>query len=212
MQQPEIEFLATDKFHITQTGSRNLNGLQASWKGSNGTYQSGKKNSDLFGEAVQTGSGGALYIDVSDASLSFTGSSTTLAAFTMGAYFWGPAWSNKVWFIMVQHQAQFSSDLFFETTKWRLAMFIMQGTAEDASLAYSTNTAASNFENFLFTIPTELRSGWIHLAHKYNPSESAGTLRSYVNGNLFLTRNTLALKVYGSQGAYVKKFYITYTF
>ena len=43
MQQPEIEFLATDKFAITQTGSRVLKGLQVSWKVRAGTYQSGKK-------------------------------------------------------------------------------------------------------------------------------------------------------------------------
>ena len=37
MEQPEIEFLATDKYQITQTGSRILNGLQVAWKGTAGT-------------------------------------------------------------------------------------------------------------------------------------------------------------------------------
>ena len=203
MPQPEIEFLATDKFAITQTGSRVLNGLIVSWKGTAGSYQSGKKNSDLFGEAVQPSYAGSLYIDVSDNSLSFTGTSTTLGAFTMGAYFWGPASNNIAWYIIVPHQAQFTSDLHGVTTKWRLAMFLWQNTAEQASLTYSTSAAASNWENILFPIPTELRSGWIHLAHSYNPNESGGTLRTFVNGNLLYTRTSLDLKVYGSQGAYV---------
>ena len=178
MQQPEIEFLATDKFAITQTGSRLLNGLQVSWKGSNGTFQSGKKNSELFGNAVQPAAEGSLYIDVSDDSLSFTGTNTTLGAFTMGAYFWGPAKNNIAWFIMVPHQAQFKSDFYFDTEKWRLAMFIQEDTAHRASLAYITNAAAINWANFMFTIRTVLRSGWFHVAHTYNPTESGGTLRS----------------------------------
>ena len=57
MQQPEIEFLATDKFGITQTGSRFLNGLDVSWRGPAGMYQSGKLKSELFGEAIQVGPG-----------------------------------------------------------------------------------------------------------------------------------------------------------
>ena len=78
MEQHEIEFLATDKFQITQTGSRILNGLQVSWKGTAGTYESGQKKSDLFGEAIQTAGSSSLYIDVSDDSLSFTGPSNDL--------------------------------------------------------------------------------------------------------------------------------------
>ena len=202
MQQPEIEFLATDKFAITQTGSRLLNGLQVSWKGSAGTFQSGKKNSELFGEAVQPAVEGSLYIDVSDDSLSFTGTSTTLGEFTMGAYFWGPARNNLVWFIIVPHQVQFTRDLFSET-HCRLVMFIWPDNAHRASLAYTTNDGERHWGN-MFSIPIELRNGWIHLAHTYNPNESGGTLRSYLNGKLALTRSELAFKVYGSQGAYVK--------
>ena len=204
VQQPEIEFLATDKFAITQTGSRVLNGLHVSWMGTDGTFQSGKKTSELFGYAVQPASRGSLYIDVSDDSLSFTGTSTTLSAFTMGAYFWGPARNNVVWFIIVPHEAQFINDLYVDTTKWRLGMFIQHETADFASLAYSDSKADNYFDTFVFPIPNELRSGWIHLAHTYNPNESGGTLRSYVNGNLILTRSGLAWKVYGSEGAYVK--------
>ena len=203
MQQPEIEFLATYKFGITQTGSRLLNDLKVSWKGNGeGTYQSGEKNSDLFGEAVQAAYDGSLYIDVSDDSLSFTGNSTTLEAFTMGAYFWGPAKNNLAWWLIVPHKALFTRELYEDRTKWRLAMFIFQNTAESASLTYITNAGVPDVGNFMFTIPTELRAGWIHLAHSYNQNESGGTLRSYVNGNLVLTRSNRALKVYGSQGAY----------
>ena len=181
-----------------------LNGLQVSWKGTDGTFKSGTKNSELFGEAIQPAVDGSLYIDVSDDSLSFTGTSTTLGAFTMGAYFWGPAKNSDVWFIMVQHQTKFTSNLFEDTTKWRLAMFIEPKTAARAALEYTTIAAHCDSRDFLFTIPIELRSGWIHLAHTYNPNESGGTLRSYVNGKLALMRSGLALKVYGSQGAYVK--------
>ena len=204
MQQPEIEFLATDKFAITQTGSRVLKGLQVSWKGTAGTFQSGKKNSELFGEAAQPAIGGSLYIDVSDDSLSFTGRSTLLWAFTMGAYFWGPARNNKVWFIIVPHQAQFTGDLWLDSTKWRLAMFILQDLAEEASLAISNTAGYGDHQRFLFTIPSELRSGWFHVAYTYNPNESGGTIRSYVNGNLAFTRSSRALRVSGSEGAYVK--------
>ena len=57
---------------------------------------------------------------------------------------------------------------------------------------------------FRSEIPAELRSGWIHVAHTYNPTESGGTLRSYVNGKLTLMSSNLALRGYGSEGAYVK--------
>ena len=104
---------------------------------------------------------------------------------------------------MVPHQASFKDELFGDTKNWRLAMFISHKTAQQASLTYSSNAAVSDWKTFLFSIPIELRSGWIHLAHTYNQNESGGTLRSYVNGNLVLTRASLALKVYGSEGAYV---------
>ena len=212
IQRPEIEFLATNQFEITQTGSRILNGLQISWQGSPGTFNSGEKKSDLFGEVYKGAIFSSLYIDVSDDSLSFTGTSTTLGAFTMGAYFLVSGFNNIALFIMVPHQAQFTSDLFGDTTKWRLAFFLQQFTGDQASLTYSTETAASNYNNFLFTIPSEMRSGFVHLAHTYDPNQSGGTLKSYVNGVLSLTRTSLAMKVYGSQGAYVKFFHNQHRF
>ena len=202
MEQPEIEFLATDKFQITQTGSRILTGLQVTWKGAIGTYHSGKKNSEILGEAFQAGAGGALYIDVSDDSLSFTGNSNDLGAFTMGMYFWGPAWNYVALWLMVQHQEVFAGDLLFETTKWRLAMFLWQTSAHQGSLTYSTEAGAYDFTTFLFDVPAELRTGWIHLAYTYDPNQAGGTLRSYVNGKQVLARTSLAMRVYGTQGAY----------
>ena len=204
MEQPEIEFLATDKYQITQTGSRILNDLQVSWKGSSGTFQSGMKKSDLFGEGIQIAVGSSLYIDVSDDSLSFTGTSNVLGAFTMGAYMWGPTSNNNVWFLMVSHAAQFTSELFYDSIKWRLAIFLRQTTAETGSLSYSSEGGAYNWTALLFTVPAAMRTGWIHLAHTYNPSEVGGTLRSYVNGVEALVRTNLGMRVYGSQGAYVK--------
>ena len=204
MEQPEIEFLATDKYQITQTGSRILNGLQVSWKGTAGTYQSGQKNSDLVGEAILIASSSSLYIDASDDSLSFTGSSTTLAAFMMGAYFWGPGLNNVAWYIMVPHDAQFVSDLLNDATKWRLAMYLTENTAERASSTYSTVSATKDWTTHLFYVPTELQAGWIHLAYTYNTSETGGTLRIYVNGIEEWVRTNLGMSVYGSQGPYVK--------
>ena len=202
IEQPGIEFLATNKFVITQTGSRILTGLQVSWKGAAGTYESGMKHSDLFGDAIQIAASSSLYIDVSDSSLSFTGTNNNLGAFTMGAYFWRPALNNKVWFLMVPHNAQFTSDLLFDSTKWRLAMFLWQSSAEQGSLTYSTAAGNNDWTTHLFYVPSALRAGWIHLAHTYNPSESGGTLRSYVNGIEALVRTNLGMRVYGSQGAY----------
>ena len=209
IQQPEIEFLATDKFVISQTGSRILNGLQVSWKGPSGTFRSGKKNSDLFGEAVQPAREGSLYIDVSDDSLSFTGRNTKVSAFTMGAYFWGPAANHITWFIMVPHQAEFSSNLYLYR-HWCLAMYLHAIYAFEASLTYFSARAGLNWDNFVFPIPIELQRGWIHLAHAYNPNESGGTLRSYLNGNLALTRSMLNLRVRGSQGAYANTYLLTF--
>ena len=174
MEQPEIEFIATEKFRITQTGNRLLQGLRASWIKKAGTFQSGKKNSELFGEAVQPAYFGSLYIDVSDDSLSFTGRTTILWAFTMGAYFWGPASNNVAWFIVVPHSANFTCDLLDDGTNWRVAMGLVHETADYASLAFSTSVADVNLGKFEFSIPTELRGGWIHLAFTYNPNESAG--------------------------------------
>ena len=203
MQQPEIEFLATDKFSITQTGSRVLKGLQFSWKHKNGTFQSGKKNSDLFGEAVQPAYNGSLYIDVSDDSLSFTGWNTMLGPFTLGAYFWGPAKNSATWHIIIHHKEQFSYYSLNGDSQWRLAMYIWPETAQVAVLIYSSYEHSPNWYRIQFTIPVELRGGWFHLAHTYNPTESGGTLRSYLNGNLVLTRSALSLRVRGTQGAYV---------
>ena len=203
MEQPEIEFLATNKYQITQTGSRTLIGLQVSWKGGTGTYQSGQKNGDLFGEAVQVAAtASALYIDVSDDSLSFTGTSNVLGAFTMGAYFWGPASTNIAWFLVVPHAASITSDLLVAATKWRLALYLYQGNAAEAGLSYSTEAATYDFTTYRFTVPEEHRQGWIHLAHTYDPNQGGGTLRSYANGIEYFSQANLAMRVYGSQGAY----------
>ena len=124
----------------------------------------------------------------------------------MGAYFWGPARNDFTWYIIVPHQEQFKADILSYTRDWRLVMHIERYTADRAGLVYTTAAAKYDREVFLFTIPIELRSGWIHLAHTYNPNESGGTLRSYMNGNVAFMRSNLALRVYGSQGAYVQHY------
>ena len=105
---------------------------------------------------------------------------------------------------MVPHNAQFTGDLYGNTTLWRLAMFLQQNTAERASLTYRGETGISYFDTYLFPIPSELRAGWIHLAHTYSPNLQGGTLRSYLNGILALEMKQLGMRVYGAQGAYVK--------
>ena len=85
MSRPDIEFLVTDKFKTIPTGARILTGLSATPYGEEPNYNSGYTNSDIFGQALEIPTGATLYFDVEDDSLSFTGTSNAVTAFTMGA-------------------------------------------------------------------------------------------------------------------------------
>ncbi len=193
----------SEKFQFIPTGKRQLTGLQATWKGSNGSFQSGQVQSQLFGQALQVPTGSSLYFDVTDDSLSFTGTSSVVSSFTMGAFFWGPNLNNKVWFLIVPHNAAFTSDLYQDFMNWRLALFLYQDTAHEASLAFTNEAGnAADYLTLIFAVPTELRNGWIHLAISYNQSEQGGTVRGYLNGIKYYERNNSALIAYGNNGAY----------
>ena len=162
--------------------------------------------SRLFGQgALQTTRGGAVYLDVADDSLGFTGSTNKVGPFTMGAFAWGPANNNKFWFLIVKHNEKFSAweDIWGKSNKWRLALFLSQGTADSFSLPF-TNPEGTNgdYWTYLDQIPKELRSGWVHIAFTYDPDLDGGTLKGYLNGNKTSERHQVALTAYGSDGSY----------
>ena len=211
LQQPEIEFLATNKFGLMPTGSRILNGLSVTTKGANPyTLQSGKSLSPLFGEALQVGLASGVYFDVADDSLSFSGSNSNVGPFTMGAYAWGPAANNKFWLLIVPHSVTISGDLWYNSNKWRLGIFLSATTAESFSMAYtSADGTTSNYFPDIKTVPAELRAGWIHVAYTYDPTNVGGTLKGYLNGVPTYTRNNYVMTAYGPNGAYVLKSFLT---
>ncbi len=193
----------TDKFQYIHTGKRTLSGLTVNSYGGTGTFNSNKVNSALFGQALSVPAASTVYFDVSDDSLSFTGNTTQVAAFTMGAFSWGPGATNIPWFVVVPHSATFSGDFFGSYSKWRLAMYLIQNTAEAAVLCF-TNTAGTiaDYGTHGISVPTAVRSGWVHLAFTYDPNVKGGNLKGFINGALILNKTNVVLSVFGAAGAY----------
>ena len=211
MLQPEIEFLATDKFGFVQTGSRTLLNLSATSMGNGHTFQSNRTKSTLFGQALKTQQYGCVYLDVADDSLSFTGNNNTVTAFTVGAYLWGEGaavLNDMTWTAIVPHGFSAAGDMYPQFTLWRMSLYCV--SQNDFAYILTTNPAGTGTNivsgNNLITGDV-LKSGWFHLAFTYDPLENGGTIRAYYNGQLNVTRSNSKIYAFGANGACVA-FYI----
>ena len=186
-----------------QTGSRKLLNLTVQTKGSQGpNFTNGFQVSQLFGQALQVPAYCALYVDVDDESLRFTGNSSVVGPFTMGAFIWGQSNHNVFWWLINDHKANFVGDIYYSYTFWRLGLLL--DAAYYMSLSYTkADASAADWTSFGASVPTNLRTGWIHLAFTYDPAEVGGTLRGFINGVQYFFQANLTLLAYGPTGACV---------
>ncbi len=206
LEQPAIEFIATDVFGIVQTGKRNLSGLTATSYGpSVSTFQSGYTNVALFGQGLKTGPNGTLFIDVADDSLSFTGSSNNLTAFTMGAFYNYDVQTTFGWFVLRDHGTNISAYQVANTSLWRVAMLFWKADYI-IWLAYTTPSDSWGYAGYSY-LPTSLRTGWVHNVYSYDPAVAGGTVKYYLNGELVYNQTNLVLSVGGTLGGYEREFF-----
>ena len=178
LDQPDIEFMLTDIYQFNQTGKRQLKGLfQEVMKfrqPSEVTYGGGI--SLLFGRELQIEYEKTILLDVTDESLS-VGGWLSVEEFTIGTYIWMPDkdFYFDIWYLLTDHGQQVNYLDKFKFMLWA------ERTNEITGIYFGYKHYLQG--NDWYTLTTELGEwGWIHVAYTYDPNESGGKLRVYING------------------------------
>ena len=178
MEQPTIEFLATDVFGIVQTGSRPMPGLVAHYYGSpQPTFQSNFQLSPLFGQALREDGNGWVYLDVPGDELSFSGSGTTITSFTMGCYVLVSETVGDILAVIVPH-AFGDNDMLASYSTYRFYIYF-NTPSKDASWIQSNSIGTGN--SWASCVVSSMQ-GWLHIAFVYDQSTSI--LKTYMDGKL----------------------------
>ncbi len=123
----------------------------------------------------------------------------------MGAFLYGPAANDHAWILATDHSYLFPEmDFLLSYSKWRLALHLDATSANTLQVCWSAADGLST-QCIASTVPTDLRSGWIHTAVTYEPNSNGGTLTVYMNGALIYAASNTTIIAGGSNGAYVYK-------
>ena len=192
MERPIIEFLATDKFGIVQTGSRALPGLVVNYYGNPvATLQSGRVLSSLFGQALKILDSGWVYIDVPGDELSFSGSTTTLGSFTFGMYIYRPeSLHQDMMGAVVAHNVG-DVDMY---TSLRFAVPSNSGILQ----INQVNSAGTVIGTPAMSTPN---TNWHHVAYSYEASTKQ--LNGYMDGTRLQSITLADGTGFGNAGAYL---------
>ena len=198
MEQPDLEFLATDIFGIMQTGKRVISGLSVKFSNTPvPTFESGQQLSSLFGQALYTNSPGYVYIDADGQDLQFSGNTSAVTSFTVGCYMYGPhtiyeTYGQVVWGEIIMHYFADTTDVpYFRVMPHKSATEVCMGyNIGPDTFGYSTSYVLSSAQ----------QTSWIHLAFTYEAS--TGILSTYVDGQLEVTNTLFPWNENGNSGAY----------
>ena len=193
VEQPDIEFLVTDKYGIVQTGKRAISGMDVYFRGTDlPTYKSNAVRSALYGQALQMKPYSYVYLDASGTGLRFTGSSSTVTSFTVGTYVYLPGTNGVIWSDVITHRYTGAD---WEELRLRPLVdpptYIRMSYSED-STSYITMWAAS--------IPESKRSGWVHVTFTYDAT--SGALSTYLDGVIARDDKQLPWNANSATGAY----------
>ena len=196
--QPEIEFLSTEYFGVAQTGRRSIPGLKVFFYGnetSPPTFQSGQKNSDLFGQALKLIWPSWVYIDAPGDELSFTGNTEVLTSYTMGVYMYMADCDFLIWTLLISHNI---GDIAFDSIPNNVRMSLFRVSASMNTLLLYKIDENGNFMQSL--LPSISGQGWHHWAFVYN--DVSKILTAYADGTYFSSVANFTKACCGS-GAYV---------
>ena len=198
LEQPTIEFLATDVFGIVQTGSRPMPGLVAHYYGSpQPTFQSNFQLSPLFGQALLEDGNGWVYLDMPGDELSFSGSDTTITSFTMGCYVLVSETFGDILTVIVPHE--FGDSEISSHSNYRFYIYV-DPSSKVATLLQSNSIGTQN--SWANCVVSSMQ-GWLHIAFVYDQSTSI--LKTYMDGKLACSA-TMQTQSCCSNGAYESTF------
>ncbi len=198
LEQPEIEFLTTDKFGIVQTGKRPIPGMMVDFRGSQiPTFQSNKVNSVLFGQALTSQGPNYVYIDAPGTSLQFTGNMAALDSFTVGTFVYLPQTLNIYFAEIVIHgySGEQPDNYYFRlmphvsSSDGLIKMFSQNPTGDPG---YTQMNGAY--------VPAEKLTGWVHLAFSFDASSRL--LKTYFDGQQVQSQTLSTWLSSGTGGAY----------
>ena len=196
LEQPAIEFLATDLFGIVQTGSRIIPTLKVYFYGSPlPSFQSGKNLSALFGQALVSQDTGWVYLDSAGDELSFSGNTATLTSFTMGVYVYNENTNADLLLAIVPHNNGNNDPLSSYTN---VRVFTMAQFGSQNWRFYQTNSGGTSAQGLIACSAVTL--GWHHFVYVYDAATNQ--LKTFMDGNLCTTL-TIWSSSCCSTGAYV---------
>ncbi len=181
VQQPEIEFLATDVFGLIQTGSKKIANLTSTYLGPMVlSFYSNEMLSPLFGTSIQASQAGCILFTSAGNELALTGNQNTSEPFTMGAYFHLPTtYSDCAWTLVVKNASQLPNNF---------ASLLAVGEINKAKrLCIRVTSSYFAVKYFINNNPYEAirvnhaHSGWTHVAVTFN----GRYIGIYLNGIYF---------------------------
>ena len=159
LEQPDIEFLVTDKFGFFHTGKRSLPGLTIAIQGSPlPTFESHQCNSILYGQGIHINQTGYVYLDVSGDDLNFGGNSTIMDSFTLGYYLYIPLSKNVNFMQIIIHS-------FTGLFDWKYSRLIPHGNSYSQGMASTISNLTLYIQYFAqYILPVTKKAGWVHIA------------------------------------------------
>ena len=197
LEQPQIEFLMTDKFGIAHTGKRTIPGLTVDFRGTQKpTFQSNRTLSTFFGQALYALMPNYVYIDAPGEELQFTGNSTVVTSFTLGTYIYYPSTDNIYVTDVVIHQ--YAGQL----TDWNYYRLMPHAeNGQSGVQMLSTNVGGSSYTLCnLRILSAQEKSGWVHVTYTFD--ENSKNLKTYVDGILRGNQSFTGMSGNGNLGAY----------
>ena len=180
MEQPEIEFLLTNPYGFAYSGKRNIPGLSVKIVGSPvPTFQSGKTNSDMFGEALYCDPPGYALIDAPAEELAFSGNSNEVTSFTLAFYYHVPTTVNSVFEEITIHGY---TDEYYDWHYFRLFPEVWtDGVTAAICIRYTTPELTTPVTTWAY-VPSAKMQGWVHVTFTYD--RSSGNFKIYMDGQL----------------------------
>ena len=198
LEQPLLEFLATDKFGIIQTGKRELIGLKVSFRGNpQPKLKSNEVFRPLFGQALKTQSPGFVYIDAEGNGLQFTGSTYKMESFTVGFYVHvsKEKTDNIIWSEVVIH------GFYFPYGDYDNYLFRLMPHAEGTAVSLVYNGVGTWGNVLKVSIPEQQQKNWLHVTFTYN--SNTRIVKGYLDGIFQQGASVPNWQANGEEGAYV---------
>lgn len=198
LESPAIEILATNLFGIVHTGRRLIPNLQVTTFGT--PNLNSYEHSKLFGKSIYGTSKNWVLVDSPGDELSFTGNTSTLTSFTMGAFIQTQYSGGNIWNVITIHSMPETG---IESGGFRVTLYESGGYLGFREYYISSG----NILKELIKTPTYLH-GWHHVAVVYNAASRH--LYLYRNG-AFILNTTLNTEACCSNGGYLIHIHVYYS-